>query len=207
MRQIFIILALVLSVRLYADDIQLRKQNNDTECVLDTVIIRSVNLTIPGRNDSIIYRLIVEKWEKPVKWYLSIISNKDTLFSMFRYDDRNDRFFNDPNYFDPCQLGYLVCKKVWYLERLINFRVSTIEIIDTTSRDFFYDQSKKIAEKIPNEYGNDITTSVNNWKTFWDYYRNRPLIIFRIFYAPEGGTSPLFAYHPFLKKLVPIYYH
>jgi len=174
-------------------------------CVLDTLIVRAVNLTIPGRSDRVIYHLIVEDWEKPVTWSLMIVSDKDTLFQKNSCDQKIDHFFYDPFYLGNCNSGYLVCKKLWYLEKIYNFPVGPVPTSNIEWIKEITENSKNLARQTRGEYGQDEQTALQNWDSFWEYYRDKPLITFRIQFAPEGSNTKVLAYHPKMNKLVPIY--
>ncbi|MDD5765337.1 MAG: hypothetical protein PHW79_03630 [Candidatus Marinimicrobia bacterium] len=130
------------------------------------MIVRVVNVTIPGRDDRIIYHLIVEDWEKPVTWSLRIVSDQDTLFRKISHDKNIDKFFNDQFYLGYCGSGYLVCKKLWYLESIYNFSVGIHPVSDIKRRQEFIDNSKDLAKHYLGEYGNDEKTALSNWESF-----------------------------------------
>ena len=201
----FFFLTILLTIIGFSSNNPIEENNAQNICILDTVIIKSKNLTIPERNDRILYHLMVEDWEKPVHWSLSIISNQDTLLHISAYDKRIDKFFNDPYYLGHCNSGYIECKKLWYLEKIYNFYTKTLSATDLKRRQSFEKSSKHFAEIEQSEYGNDINTSLNNWSLFWKYYQNKPIVVLSISYAQEGRHTSLLAYHPILNKLVPIY--
>ena len=182
------------------------KENGQNIFILDTIITKTKNLTIPGRHDQIIYHLMVEDWKKPVFWSLYIISNQDTLFHESSYDEGINHFFEDPMYIGNCESDYIDCKKKWYLEKIYNFYIDIVTLDDTWKRTFFADQSKYFAINKKGSYGGNYQISIKNWELFWEYYNDKPIPVFVFYCAPEACRTPLLSYHPKLNKFVPIYH-
>lgn len=178
---------------------------NQNIFVLDTTITKICHLTLPDRNDKIIYHLCVENWNMPVKWTISIISDQDTLFNKSSFDNKIDKFFNDPEYVAYCTSGYLKCKKTWYLEKIYNFHIETITVEDFKRRNGFKSASEMAVRRQFFKYSDDIESSLNIWSSFWDYYIDKPIIAFTISFSPVGGSMPLMAYHPQINEFIPIY--
>jgi len=201
----FFFLTIVLTIIGFSSNNPIEENNEQNICILDTVIIKSKNLTIPERNDRILYHLMVEDWEKPVHWSLSIISDKDTLYKYSSYDQSINHFFHTSFYFGNCEKDYIECKRKWYLTTLHNFYIDTVQVDNIKKRLLFIETSKYFARNNKNEYGENLEKSIRNWEIFWEYYYHKPIVIFNIRCAPEACSTPLLVYHPFLKKFVPIY--
>ncbi|MFH2026509.1 MAG: hypothetical protein ABIK30_11990 [bacterium] len=190
----------------YGKDNHIVDENKQNIFMLDTIITKSKNLTILGRNDQIIYHLLVEDWEKPVRWSLYLLSNQDTLYQISSYDVKINHLFKEPIYIGNRESDYIECKKTWYLNTIHNFYIDTVQVDEIKKRLLFIETSKYFARNNKNEYGENLEKSMRNWEIFWEYYYNRPMIIFVVRSAPEGYSTPLLVYHPLLNKLVPIYH-
>jgi len=171
---------------------------------LDTTIIRNVDLTGDSVADSVVLNLHITSWNEPVTWEFCILHDRDTLFREKGNDTRIDKIFGDPEFMNRCD-SYLECKKRWYLERMLQQYVDTIEPSDER-REGLRIHGKLYAEMEHSEYGTSREEALANWQWLWDYYADKTMIGFAFFRDPLGALSPLLVFHPKLGKFVPIYH-
>ncbi len=161
----------------------------------DTTISKNINL--PGIGAvSLIYKLSVTEWYKPVQWSLIAVAENDTVFYDSHNDSGIDTFFYDKGFAGDCK-DYLTCKKKWYLKDIINYYVDTIQIQNTKMRGRFKETSMQ-------SWGNESQADKNLWKEFWEYYKDKPMIAFSFPDTPVV-SQPLRVYYPKQKKFLMVY--
>jgi hypothetical protein len=161
----------------------------------DTTISKNYNL--PGIGVvSLIYKMSVTDWYKPVQWSLIAVAENDTVFYDSHNDSGIDTFFYDKGFAGDCK-DYLTCKKKWYLEEIVNFNVDTIEIQDTKMRELLKENSMQ-------NQGNKSEADKKLWKEFWEYYKDKPMIAFSFPDTPVV-SQPLRVYYPKNKKFLIVY--
>ncbi len=178
---------------------------SNTSFILDTLIIKSTNISEFLENEKIIYHLKVFDWNKPVKWTFLIVNKMDTLFSYksSANEENVDELLKVEDLWADCN-SYLECKKNWYLNDIHEIYIETIKPEDYR-RDLYFQTSKQFALMENSEYGLTNKKALDSFREFWSIYQDKDLILFNFNYNPEIGMTPLMAYHPVLKKLVPIY--
>ena len=181
------------------DTIYIEKDNSS----LDTTLIRLVDLTGDSIADTVVLNLHISSWNEPVSWELYIVHDHDTLYRVAGDDARIDKFYGDPEFMYQCD-SYLECKKKWYLEQLINFRVEKLEP-GNRRREIAHNYGKHFAEMENSEYGLRLDEALANWQWLWEYYADKPIVTFEIRTALESST-PVLTFHSKLGKFVPIYH-
>ena len=178
---------------------------SNTSFILDTLIIKSINISEFLENEKIIYHLKVTDWNKPVKWTFLIVNKMDTLFSYKSNtnEEKVDELLKVEDLWTNCN-SYLECKKNWYLNDIHKIYIETIKPEDYR-RDLYFQTSKQFAVMENSVYGLTKKSALNSFREFWSIYQDKDLILFNFNYDPEIGMTPLMAYHPVLKKLVPLY--
>ena len=173
--------------------------------ILDTLIIKSINISDYLNDEKIIYRLQVSDWKNPVKWYFRIVNGLDTLFfyKSSSKEENVDKLLKIEDLWTDCS-SYLECKKNWYLNDIHEIHIEAIKPEDNR-RELFKRVSEQFALQENSEYGLDKKSALNNLRKFWSIYKDKDLLVFVFNYDPEIGMTPMMAYHPVLKKLVPIY--
>ena len=178
---------------------------SNTSFILDTLIIKNTNITEFLENEKIIYHLKVFDWNKPVKWTFLIVDKTDTLFSYKSNtnEEKVDELLKVEDLWTDCN-SYVECKKNWYLNDIHKIYIETVKP-DDYKRDLYYQTSKQFALMGNSVYGLTKESALNSFRQFWSIYQNKDLILFNFNYDPEIGMTPLMAYHPVLKKSIPIY--
>jgi hypothetical protein len=179
--------------------------SSNTPLILDTLIVRSINISDYLNDEKIIYRLQVRDWLNPVKWDFRIVNGLDTLFFYkSNYKEKNvDELLKVEDLWTDCS-SYLECKMNWYLNEIHKIQIETIQPEDYR-RERFKQTSEQFALLENSEYGSDKKTALNNLRKFWSIYTDKVLLVFVFNYDPEIGMTPMMAYHPVMKKFVPIW--
>ncbi len=171
--------------------------------VLDTTMVKSIDLSNRPENEIAKYHLKVLDWTKPLNWEFYILSNSDTLLHEYSNEANIDAFFHDNLYVRDCE-DYIDCKKKWYLNYIFNFEVE--KVLPGDSRiPLFKNVSRNFAEDNNSAFGNSKDEAIKNYNYFWEYYSDKNMNVIYFNFAPEGRSTPILVFHPGMNKLVPIY--
>ncbi len=171
--------------------------------VLDTTMVKSIDLSDLQENEIVKYHLKVTDWTELVEWEFFILFGTDTLLHKYSNEASIDTFFHDYLYVGDCE-GYLDCKKKWYKNDLYIFEVEKISPSDSRIP-LLKNVSKFFAEEKHENYGTSKEEAINNYNYLWEYYSDKDMKAIYFNFAPEGRSTPILVFHPRLDKLVPIY--
>ncbi len=181
------------------DDSKTTNSEEGTKYILDSVMVKYLDLSNRDEKEIVKYHLKVKDWSQPVEWSFIILSGNDTLLIKYSDETQIDKFFNDILYLGNCS-GYLDCKMRWYLNSIMDFKVESFNPNDSKISLF-----RKVSKNFVKTFGKNKEEADQNYRSFWEYYSDKEMkaIYFRL--APEGRSTPLLVFHPELNILVPIY--
>jgi hypothetical protein len=182
--------------------VELRAQTAPTG-VIDTTLVRSMDLTGDGKPDTVSLHLAAEGMTSPFSWELSIRSRGSVLCSYSGDDSSIDENFRDEVYVPGCN-DYVECKKKYYFHDILDgleARYNLEGILDRTECNTLYPIGGAYLDSCCSIRGGAAEAILSAME---GRLRNGQAIVISIPTSPMTSEPPMM-YVPEVNRFVPIY--
>ena len=170
---------------------------------IDTVLVRSLDVTGDGKADTISLHLTAESLVSPFSWTLSINSQGSQIYTLSGNDSRIDTNFHDEGYVDDCR-GYLECKEKYYFHDILDgleVPYNPDRILDRSHSNTLYSVGGEYLEVCCAIKGSDADTILSRMEA---RLRNGSAVVIVVPTSPMTYEHPMM-FVPEVNRFVPIY--
>ena len=181
-------------------------QSRDVAHPIDKEIVRHIDLTGDGQDETVTLRVQGKSLYSPFSWTLTIQSKGK---QMLKFDGDGawfDKFFNDENYVGGCK-GYAECKEKFFFHDILDRLVvppsgySVEGILNKSASNTLYAIGGAYLEKCCGIRGKEADTILSGMAA---RLRSGKAIVINTFTSPETVDPPMI-FAPEIDRFVPIY--
>jgi hypothetical protein len=170
---------------------------------IDTVLVRSLDVTGDGKADTISLHLTAKSLSSPFSWTLSISSQGHQIYALSGNDTRIDTLFHDKGYVDDCR-GYLDCKKKYYFHDILDgleVPYNLNGILDRSHSNTLYSVGSEYLGACCAIKGSDADTILSRMEA---RLRSGKAVVLTVPTSPMTSEHPMM-FAPEVNRFIPIY--
>ncbi len=178
----------------------------DTSPSVDREIVRKIDLTGDGVEETVILHVKGKNFYSPFSWTLTIKFDGKEVFRSEKDGAWFDAFFCDENYVQGCK-GYLACKNKFFFHNILGNlivlpnRYSVEGMLDKAEGNTLYQKGRAYLEQCCGISGQKADSILSGMA---GRLRNGKAIVINILTSPETVDPPMM-FAPEVNRFMPIY--
>jgi hypothetical protein len=167
--------------------------------IRDTVVEKEILLGESFPRGRLIWTVKVQHPNEHVEWRICAIVGGDTAF----HHEGDDSWFMPTAPRQANKQGSPSQKVPWYTRDFFTYKRDSIWIDPPERKGVWLLPSHGRIAQYLEEHGMSAGAALRAEEIFWEYYRDRPIIMFKFPEYPGGADQRSFAYHPTIRWFLP----